>query len=86
MLMMIDVSDSATIYDICNDTLGGYTSIDSRRFAEEFIRRRRMDASHGGNWETITSGPSSASSSNNISGFETTNKFVVVGKKKKGGK
>ena len=34
------------IYTICDDTLGGYHAIDSRKFANEFIKRR-------GGWTTV---------------------------------
>jgi hypothetical protein len=39
--MSIDASrEKSTIALICDDALGGYTAIDSRKFASEFIKRR----------------------------------------------
>jgi len=85
MLMSIDYnSNSSMIHTICDDTLGGYTAIDSRKFALEFIRRRQAVAEGG--WQTVretASGRDGRVSGGGGGGFETVNKFVVVGKKKK---
>jgi len=37
------LNETSVIYDICTDTLGGITAIDPLKFAEEFIKRRKMD-------------------------------------------
>ncbi|ORX59986.1 hypothetical protein BCR36DRAFT_316252 [Piromyces finnis] len=43
VLLLMPLNESSVIYDICNDTLGGITAIDPLKFAEEFIKRRKMD-------------------------------------------
>ena len=53
--MSIPIKESATIAMICDDTLGGYTSIDSRKFAEEFLRRRASDTSENNNAAWVAS-------------------------------
>ena len=49
ILLSIPVKEHTTITMICDDTLGGNTAIDPRKFADEFLRRRRADAS-GSPW------------------------------------
>eukprot|EP00842_Homolaphlyctis_polyrhiza_P006616 jgi/Hompol1/6956/HPOL_002397-RA len=44
ILMSIPAKESATITMICDDTLGGSTAIDPRKFANEFIHRRRTES------------------------------------------
>ncbi|KAJ3048433.1 hypothetical protein HK097_010539 [Rhizophlyctis rosea] len=48
LLLSLPMADSATMQMICDDTLGGITAIDSRRFGVEFFKRRREDAGEGG--------------------------------------
>jgi hypothetical protein len=43
VLLLMPLNETSVIYDICNDTLGGITAIDPLKFAEEFIKRRKMD-------------------------------------------
>lgn len=83
ILLSISPTDSGTIQMICDDTLGGLTAIDPRKFAEEFGKKRRADLS--GEMERVSG---SNGGSNGLEVFESGNKFVVVkgGKKKKGRK
>ena len=61
---------------ICDDTLGGLTAIDPRKFGEEFLKRRRADMNGAfGSVDGV-----GASSGTGLEGFESANKFVVVGK------
>jgi hypothetical protein len=62
ILYTIPINDSPTTYSICDDTLGGLTAIDPRKFADEFIRRRKIDSMGGapagaagdqGGWSTV---------------------------------
>lgn len=39
----MDLKETSTISLICDDALGGSTSIDSRKFADEFIKKRGND-------------------------------------------
>ncbi|KAL5032691.1 hypothetical protein BDV3_001246 [Batrachochytrium dendrobatidis] len=57
MLNSINVKESATITMICDDTLGGSTAIDPRKFADEYIRRRQAEAS-GTHWSAQSSAES----------------------------
>lgn len=60
---------------VCEDTLGFTTAIDPRKFAAEFISRRRADAGIG----------PAPKSGTGLEGFETPNSFVTVkGAGKKG--
>ena len=87
---------------ICDDTLGGLTAIDARKFADEFLKRRRGDKDDAGGVSSASSRSLSASpmsgmdSSSNIMAlmlktpsiqtdldFDTGNRFVIVGQKKK---
>jgi len=43
VLLLMPLNETSVIYDICTDTLGGITAIDPLKFAEEFIKRRKMD-------------------------------------------
>lgn len=76
-------SNSSMIHTICYDTLGGYTAIDSRKFALEFIKRRQ--ASTDSEWQVVKEAASFKEPRGGSAGggFESPNKFVVVGKKKK---
>ncbi|KAI9209481.1 uncharacterized protein BJ171DRAFT_118358 [Polychytrium aggregatum] len=92
ILLSIPTNETATVVSICDDTLGGLTAIDPRKFAEEFQRRRKIEQASGAladsaGWNTVgvsannqgvtLGGPA------NLEGFDTGNKFVVVGKSKK---
>ena len=43
ILQSISVNDQTFITNICDDTLGGIPSIDTRKFGEEYIRRRLLE-------------------------------------------
>ncbi len=43
ILLSVPIKETGTIRMICEDTLGGYTSIVPSKFAEAFIKRRSMD-------------------------------------------
>lgn len=77
ILMSISVKESGTIGMICDDALGGFTSIQSRKFAEEFIRRR--SAANQNHPQQQRSPVPEA-----LAQFTDDNKFVMVkgGKKK----
>ena len=45
ILLSIPTNDSAMVFQICDDALGGITSIDPRKFAGEFIARRKDENS-----------------------------------------
>ncbi|KAH9269446.1 hypothetical protein BASA83_008529 [Batrachochytrium salamandrivorans] len=53
MLNSINIKESATITMICDDTLGGSTAIDPRKFADEYIRRRQAEAA-GTPWSSTS--------------------------------
>jgi hypothetical protein len=78
ILFELPVNDSQTLYQICDDTLMGITAINPRKFAEEFSRLRKQG-------ESQKSGPSSVgyAQQNGLSMFDTGNRFVTVGGKKK---
>ncbi|KAI8926187.1 hypothetical protein BC831DRAFT_457831 [Entophlyctis helioformis] len=58
ILFSISVREAATITMICDDTLGGSTAIDPRKFADEFLRRRRADqpgaSGPGAAWSAVS--------------------------------
>ncbi|TPX64602.1 hypothetical protein SpCBS45565_g05773 [Spizellomyces sp. 'palustris'] len=89
ILLSVAMNDTATLQMICDDTLGGLTAIDPRKFADEFSKKRRADASGSSissdGWTAV--GPT-APSTVSLDVFDSGNKFVVVGKqsKKKKGK
>lgn len=91
MLMEIDLFSGgkeaeSMIQTICDDTLGGFHAIDAHKFAREFVRRRRLADTDGhGEWQSVE-GTGKKVGDRVVSGkgkFESNNKFVVVGKKKK---
>ena len=43
ILQSISLSDTKIIENVCDDTLGGIPSIDSKSFAVEYIRQRTID-------------------------------------------
>ncbi|KAJ3166600.1 hypothetical protein HDU88_003082 [Geranomyces variabilis] len=101
ILLSINPNESAITQSICDDILGGLTAIDPRKFAEEFGRRRKADASGtvvsgSGDvgWTPIGASASGAGAAggnhggSSLDSFDSGNKFVVVGKqtKKKKGK
>ncbi|KAJ3191065.1 proteasome core particle subunit beta 2 [Irineochytrium annulatum] len=74
-------NESQTTYSICDDTLGGLTAIDPRKFAEEFMKRRKMDATDPG-WSVAGSVANPPAASANVGGsslgrFESSNSFTV---------
>ncbi|KAJ3043398.1 hypothetical protein HDV00_005096 [Rhizophlyctis rosea] len=77
ILLSIPATDSGTTQMICDDTLGGLTAIDPRKFADEFMKRRRADAS-GVGVESLNG--AGGASGTGLESFESANKFVVVGK------
>lgn len=90
ILLSLPISETTTIKQICHDALGGFTSIDSRRFSEEFILRRQADLAGDPNswkdneWNEVKGGAHPNKTSRENSGtFASENKFVVVGGKKK---
>ncbi|KAJ3323221.1 hypothetical protein HDV06_001988 [Boothiomyces sp. JEL0866] len=90
ILLSLSVSETTTIKQICHDALGGFTSIDSHKFSEEFILRRQADLSGDPNswkdneWNEVRGGAHPSKPSRENSGtFASENKFVVVGGKKK---
>lgn len=48
ILYDLPLNDQQTIYTICDDTLGGLTAVDPRKFAGEFIDRRKGKQSAAG--------------------------------------
>ncbi|KAJ1550987.1 hypothetical protein HK096_003818, partial [Nowakowskiella sp. JEL0078] len=92
ILLSIPLNESSTIMMICDDTLGGMTSIDARKFGDEFIRRRReMGNNPSATITTTTTYGGVATTSNSglqilskpIEEMETGNRFVTVGSKNK---
>ncbi|KAJ3123390.1 hypothetical protein HK098_001934 [Nowakowskiella sp. JEL0407] len=85
ILISIPINEPSTIMMICDDTLGGVTSIDARKFGEEFIRRRR----EGVVGTTTNTGVATTSLAGMqmlarpIEDLGTGNRFVTVGKNKK---
>ncbi|KAI8852850.1 hypothetical protein BC829DRAFT_383933 [Chytridium lagenaria] len=90
--------DPSTAYIVCDDTLGGLTAIDPRKFADEFLRRRKMDANDPG-WSivgsvapTVPGVPAAAPGGTGfvtggaLRDLESTNSFTVVGGAKGGKK
>jgi hypothetical protein len=50
----LPVKDASIITNICDDSLGGYTAIDARKFAENFVKRRRLDSKGGASeWASL---------------------------------
>jgi len=45
ILQSIPLNEASTIMDICVDTLGISTAIDPRKFATEYVKRRRAENS-----------------------------------------
>ena len=73
----MSINEPSTLIMICDDTLGGFTSIDSRRFGEEFIKRRRaLKIDTGSSLSSLNSSAESLVTS-------PSDKFVTVTKKKK---
>ncbi len=66
MLLSFNMNETSTITMVCEDTLGFTTAIDPRKFAAEFISRRKADAG-------IATGKGTG-----LEGFETPNAFVTV--------
>lgn len=78
--MLLSISgDTTTIMSICDDTLGGFTSVDSRKFAMEFCKRRLADRESTAARQSGSAGFKDPT----IGHLETGNKFVVVNPKKK---
>ncbi|KAI8896580.1 hypothetical protein BC833DRAFT_596935 [Globomyces pollinis-pini] len=50
ILMSVDIKESSTITMICDHSIGGFTAIDSRKFADEFIQKRRAELSGQSPW------------------------------------
>ena len=93
--MFNDPNPDEIIRSICDDTLGGFTCIDSRKFADEFLKRRKADRKNNGedNWSVsaaksmnFTKPKKAESKGTGMEGFENGNKFVTVKIKKKGKK
>ncbi|KAJ3295147.1 hypothetical protein HK104_002957 [Borealophlyctis nickersoniae] len=86
ILLSFPAADTGTLQLVCDDTLGGLTAIDPRKFADEFARRRRADANGSSEgWSGVASGGATTTAGAALEGFDTGNKFVVVkqGKKKR---
>jgi hypothetical protein len=47
LLLTLPENDASVIRNVCDDSLGGYTAIDSRKFAENFVKRRMLDSKGG---------------------------------------
>ncbi|TPX71260.1 hypothetical protein CcCBS67573_g06281 [Chytriomyces confervae] len=77
ILLMIPMNEPRTVSMICDDTLGGLTAIDPLKFAEEFMRRRRADASN----DPAAYAPS-VETAGSRSNESSASGFVVVQKKK----
>ncbi|KAJ3112047.1 Glycine--tRNA ligase 1, mitochondrial [Phlyctochytrium bullatum] len=82
-IQMLLCLEASAMYDVCNDTLGGLTAIDPRKFADEFIKRKKMDSQDQG-WSVASQGNPSAKVPTPAAGgvlrdFETSNSFTVVG-------
>jgi hypothetical protein len=55
ILLSVPIKESNTIAMICDDALGGYSSIHPKKFAEAYISRRRADLSGGPSaWDNST--------------------------------
>ncbi|KAI9031295.1 hypothetical protein DFJ74DRAFT_641058 [Hyaloraphidium curvatum] len=72
MLLSFSVNDTATVTMVCEDTLGFTTAIDPRKFAAEFISRRKAD---------VGMAPA-AKSGTGLEGFETVGRAQKGSKKK----
>ncbi|KAJ3359934.1 hypothetical protein HDU91_004764 [Kappamyces sp. JEL0680] len=90
ILLSVSVKETATITMICDDALA--SAIDSRAFANEFIKRRTADLAgvvyspsvHDDGWTSVSGKGSMAAGGNGAK--EKDQGFEVVGKKKKGRK
>lgn len=83
ILMSLSAGDSGTIFTICDDALGGLTFLDPRKFANEFISRRKGDVFGSVDKPTTMQPINPNKGINELTGFTTGNKFVVVDAKKK---
>ncbi|KAI8817426.1 uncharacterized protein EV422DRAFT_570773 [Fimicolochytrium jonesii] len=100
ILLSISPTEPAITQSICDDILGGLTAIDPRKFADEFVRKRKADASGEptspgaveAGWTAVGSVGAAVPVGVGAVGLDTFesggNRFVVVGKgsKKKKGK
>ena len=77
--MSISAAEKAFIANICDDTLGGIPSIDAKKFAEEFIKHRQLDAKN--QLEPLLQKKSSKTESS-LNGNDA-DAFVMVSKKSK---
>ncbi|KAJ3017113.1 hypothetical protein HKX48_003709 [Thoreauomyces humboldtii] len=91
ILLSISIAEPAITQSICDDILGGLTAIDPRKFAEEFIRKRKADANGAAiaaseSWTAVSGSAPAPATAASLDTFDSGNKFVVVGKqsKKKG--
>ncbi|KAI8811032.1 hypothetical protein BJ742DRAFT_148360 [Cladochytrium replicatum] len=95
ILMSIPRSETSTLLSVCDDTLGGLTAIDPRKFGEEFIRRRAAgggsadggavspDSGVSGGAERSVPGVVKGVTGAALDDFDTGNRFVTVGGKGK---
>lgn len=77
ILMTIPLGDMDIIMQICDDTLGGLTSIDPRKFAREFVNRQQemQRAMQGTSAQKSTKSRKSVDA---MAAFDTGNKFTLV--------
>ncbi len=87
--MSVDVKEVSTIKMICDDALA--SALDSRKFADEFIKRRLADLqgtpynpkTDSNGWTSVTKGPAPTTVKTGSSPTINDNGFEVVGKKGK---
>ncbi|TPX40378.1 hypothetical protein SeMB42_g06034 [Synchytrium endobioticum] len=80
ILLSIPFGESSTLHMVCDDTLGGLTAIDPRKFADEFVKRRHADRDDS---VGISGGATRLANVSSLSEFDTGNRFVTVNSKKK---
>ncbi|KXS18489.1 hypothetical protein M427DRAFT_53865 [Gonapodya prolifera JEL478] len=85
ILLSFPVGEFSTVADVCADTLSFTTAIDPRKFALEFVNRRKMEGSGGSSMGSL--GGMKLNSAGLLDGMDSGNKFIPVkstaGKKKK---
>ncbi|KAJ3381663.1 hypothetical protein HDU92_005210 [Lobulomyces angularis] len=93
LLFLNELTDELLIFQICDATLGGYNMINSKKFCEEFLKRKKMlmEGGVGGEgfgWKEVKSVGGNASNAantagNGMQGFASKNKFQIVSSKGK---
>jgi hypothetical protein len=73
ILLSVEIKEASTITMICEDALGGQSTIDSRKFANEFIKRRQADIAG-----VPYSGPTDTFVTSNLKANEDNNGWTSV--------